>query len=58
MEIPPNPEGLKLARDRIFKQWQKERQRADDLRKRNDKLLEANERLKRQLRFLEERYIL
>ena len=41
MNIPPTIEGLRHARNLIHKQWQKERQRADDLKIRNDVLIKG-----------------
>ncbi len=56
MNIPPTIEGLRHARNIVTKQWQKERQRAADLKKRNEDLLGEIEILKRKLKFLDKRY--
>lgn len=56
-EFPENNEGMRLSRDRIYKQWCKERQRAADLTKRNTELFEEIVDLKRKLKFIEDRYI-
>jgi cell division protein FtsB len=61
--VPPTIEGLRHARNQLYKQWHKERQRARDLKKRNEELVGENESLqaqvellKKKLAFLDRRY--
>ena len=54
---PCRCEGLRHARNLVTKQWQKEKQRAEDLRKLADERAKEIEDLKRRLKFLEDRYL-
>tara|TARA_R110002153_G_scaffold132597_2_gene281629 strand:- start:5944 stop:6129 length:186 start_codon:yes stop_codon:yes gene_type:complete len=54
--FPENGEGIRHARDRCFKLWQKEKQRSMELRKRVESLTAERDLLKRQVTLLSERY--
>lgn len=56
IDKPPSIEGLRHARNLMHTQWEKERQRANDLKKRNETLVGEIEMLKRKLKFLDKRY--
>lgn len=55
IDKPPSIEGLRHARNLMHIQWEKERQRANDLKKRNETLVGEIEMLKRKLKFLDKR---
>lgn len=57
MNTQPTIEGLRAARNLLFKQWKKERQRAVDLKKRNEELQVQLDLLKKKIKFLSKRYI-
>tara|TARA_R110002167_G_C12707228_1_gene655123 strand:- start:25197 stop:25385 length:189 start_codon:yes stop_codon:yes gene_type:complete len=53
----PTIEGLRHARNQIYKQWDKERQRAASHKERIEELLKEIVDLKRKLEFLSDRYL-